>query len=134
VKSKGLEILKGEYGATEDAEQQIPKALVAFYQTEHPEIYQQKQQAVEASARGLLGAWERNVFPEMKITWGTYTSHIGHTDFPGCYRCHDDSHTATDGRTISQDCSSCHEMLAWEESNPEILKSLGIGGTANAGE
>jgi hypothetical protein len=75
--------------------------------------------------------WERNIFPEMNITWGTYTSHIGHTDFPGCYRCHDDAHTATDGRTISQDCSSCHELLAVEESNPEILTSLGIGGSGS---
>ena len=131
VKSKGLEILKAEYAATTDAEQQIPKALEQYYQTAHPETYQAKRQAVEQSARGLLAVWERNVFPEMKITWGTYTSHIGHTDFPGCYRCHDDAHTATDGRTISQDCSSCHELLAMEESNPAILTSLGIGGSGS---
>ncbi len=134
VKTKGLEILKTEYAATEEAEQQIPQALEEYYKTEHSDVYQGNQQAVERSAQGLLAVWKRNVFPEMNITWGTYSSHIGHTDFPGCYRCHDDAHAASDGKTISQDCSSCHEMLAWEENNPEILTSLGIAGAGGASE
>jgi hypothetical protein len=130
VKSKGLEIIKAEYGSTAAAQEQIPKALEEFYRTEHSDTYQAKQQVVEAASRGLLAVWQRNVFPEMNITWGTYTNQVGHTDYPGCYRCHDDAHAASDGRTISQDCSSCHEMLAWEESDPEILGQLGIGKSA----
>jgi nitrate/TMAO reductase-like tetraheme cytochrome c subunit len=126
VKSKGLEIIQVEYGSTGAAQEQIPKALREFYRTEHPDTYQAKQEAVEESARALLAAWERNVFPEMRITWGTYTNHVGHTDYPGCYRCHDDAHAAANGKTITQECSSCHEMLAWDESNPEILTKLGI--------
>ena len=34
------------------------------------------------------------------------------------------------GKTITQDCTACHEMLAWEESNPEILTKLGIDKSA----
>ena len=78
----------------------------------------------------MLAVWERNIFPEMNITWGTYVNHIGHTDYTGCYRCHDDAHTASTGKTITQDCTACHEMLAWEESNPEILTKLGIDKSA----
>jgi hypothetical protein len=126
IKSKGLEILKAAYASTEAAREQIPKALVEFYRTDHADVFREKQQPVEESARGLLAVWERNVFPEMNITWGTYTSHIGHTDFPGCYRCHDDAHAASGGKTITQDCSACHELLALEETNPEILTKLGI--------
>ena len=37
-------------------------------------------------------AWATNVFPAMRVTWGTYPNHIGHVDTPGCFRCHDDSH------------------------------------------
>jgi hypothetical protein len=81
---------------------------------------------VEQSARELLAVWKRNVFPEMSVKWGTYPDQIGHTDFPGCFRCHDDMHKSTDGASIKQDCSSCHELLAMEESNPEILAKLGI--------
>jgi len=46
----------------------------------------------------------------MKVSWGSYANNIGHMDFPGCFRCHDDSHKAKDGTTISQDCSTCHTL------------------------
>ena len=46
----------------------------------------------------------------MRVTWGTYPNHIGHVDSPGCFRCHDESHTTTDGKVISQDCELCHSI------------------------
>jgi hypothetical protein len=36
------------------------------------------------------------------------------------------SQTAGDGKTIAQDCNTCHEPLAMDETSPEILKTLGI--------
>ena len=65
-----------------------------------------------------------NVFPGMKVDWGTYPNHLGHTDFPGCFRCHDDLHTTAEGETISQDCFTCHTLLAMDEENPEVLQTL----------
>jgi hypothetical protein len=46
----------------------------------------------------------------MKVTWGTYQSMTGHTDVAGCFRCHDESHKASDGRVIRQDCALCHKI------------------------
>ena len=37
--------------------------------------------------------YSENVFPRMKITWGTYTNQLFHVDDTGCFRCHDDTHT-----------------------------------------
>ena len=74
----------------------------------------------------MLAIYNRNVFPDLKVTWGTYPNNLGHMDFPGCFRCHDGSHTAANGKTITQDCNTCHQPLAVEESAPEILKTLGI--------
>ena len=54
--------------------------------------------------------WSTNIFPAMKVTWGTYPNHIGHTDTPGCFRCHDDSHKTADGKVIAQDCELCHTL------------------------
>jgi len=54
--------------------------------------------------------WSRNVFPRMNVTWGTYPSHLGHLDAPGCFRCHDDQHKASDGSVIRQDCELCHTI------------------------
>jgi len=54
--------------------------------------------------------WASNVFPAMKVTWGTYPSQLGHIDAPGCFRCHDDSHKTAQGLVLSQDCELCHTM------------------------
>ena len=75
-------------------------------------------------AVALPAIYKRNVFPDMRVTWGTHPNHVGHEDFPGCFRCHDESHKAKDGRTISQDCETCHAILAQEDENPAILKQI----------
>lgn len=62
------------------------------------------------TVRGVQAIYERNVFPEMKVGWGTYPNNIGHVFFTGCFRCHDDNHKAPDGSAIKQDCESCHAM------------------------
>jgi hypothetical protein len=56
----------------------------------------------------LQGLYKANVFPAMKVTWGVYRDNRGHTTSDGCLRCHDDSHVAKDGSTISGDCEYCH--------------------------
>ena len=64
-----------------------------------------------ATAIGVTQAFYRhNVFPSMKIGWGTYSSQLGHTTSSGCFRCHDESHKTRDGVTIRQDCESCHAI------------------------
>jgi hypothetical protein len=59
---------------------------------------------------GVQGVWGRNVFPRMRVTWGTYPNHLGHVDTPGCFRCHDDDHRTPEGTSISQDCELCHSF------------------------
>jgi hypothetical protein len=49
---------------------------------------------------------------------------IGHDAAPGCFRCHDGDHSTKDGATISNDCALCHNLLAQDEKEPEILKKL----------
>ncbi|HLH29576.1 MAG TPA: NapC/NirT family cytochrome c, partial [Terriglobia bacterium] len=67
-----------------------------------------------------------NVFSGMNITWGTYPNNIGHDASPGCFRCHDDQHKTKTGASITMECTACHEPVAVEEKNPEILAKLGI--------
>jgi hypothetical protein len=62
----------------------------------------------------------------MKVTWGAYPNNLGHNDFPGCFRCHDDQHAAAGGRKVTQDCNTCHNLLAMEEASPKILGELGL--------
>jgi hypothetical protein len=126
AKKKGVEILKGNYLTREEAAQKIPAAFAKYYQDAYPAIFAQRQAEISQSGKQLLEVWNRNIFPEMKVTWGAYPMNIGHTDFPGCFRCHDGGHNAQDGKSISQDCNACHNLLAMDEAQPKILTDLGV--------
>jgi hypothetical protein len=126
VKKKSVELLKTGYSTSKEAADKLPATLVSFYQQHYPELYAQRTQDIAQAGQAVLAIYNRNVFPDLKVTWGTYPNNLGHMDFPGCFRCHDGSHTAGDGKTITQDCSTCHVPLAMDEASPEILKTLGI--------
>lgn len=112
------------YASSEAARQEIPERLRSFYRENYPDLASSEEGKITAAAQGTLAIWSRYVFPEMRITWGSYPDHIGHQDFEGCFRCHDEEHVSEDGRTISQDCTTCHSILAMEEENPAVLQTL----------
>ena len=83
--------------------------------------------ALDKTAAALGVIYRHNVFPAMKVGFGTYRSNIGHQgtgDKPGCFRCHDKEHEATlangTKKKLTQSCENCHETLAFEE-NPSKL-------------
>ncbi|HBL27150.1 MAG TPA: cytochrome C [Acidobacteria bacterium] len=124
VRREGLRLMKVEYPSHEAAARGIAEGLKAFYAKEYPQIATQKAAAIQSAAEAFAVGYQSNVFPSMKVGWGTYPNHIGHESSPGCFRCHDEAHAAPDGRTISQDCATCHSLLAMGEEDPEILHSL----------
>jgi len=121
---ESLRLLQGEYTSHDEARQRIPEELAAFYSQQYPQVAASHGDAISRSGEALADIWTRNVFPQMGVTWGTYPNHIGHEDTPGCFRCHDEEHETADGETISQDCYTCHSLLAMEEEDPEILAEL----------
>jgi len=121
---ESIRLLKASYPSHSAARQGIAQGLQAFYAKQYPAVAAAKGAAIRDASAVLGVIYGSNVFPAMKIGWGTYPNHIGHENSPGCFRCHDDAHKAADGRTISQDCSLCHGLLAVQEKDPAILKSL----------
>ena len=126
IHKEGLALLQANYTSQEEASVKIPQQLQAFYKTQHPEVFPAKAALVDGAAKELVTLYSQNVFPFMKVTWGTHPSHIGHMSYPGCFRCHDGDHTAKSGQTIPQDCAVCHNLLAVDESKPKVLADLGI--------
>ncbi|MDP2874601.1 MAG: NapC/NirT family cytochrome c [Holophaga sp.] len=126
IKKKAMDVLQVNYPDQATAAIQIPAALDAFYRASYPEIYSQKKPQLDAAAAAIKEIYLRNVFPQMKLTWGTYPNHAGHQSSPGCFRCHDGMHNSKDGKTISADCDTCHTLLAQDEKDPQILKDLQI--------
>jgi hypothetical protein len=80
--------------------------ITAFYRAADPALQPKVSQAADTAAR----LYRASVFPHMRITWGTYKTQISHVEPLGCFRCHDDSHKARDGRVIRQDCEICHDV------------------------
>ncbi len=124
VHRESVRLLTAKYASHEAAEKAFNDGLLAFYRKEFPQIAAGRADAIRATAAVLGEVYSANVYPSMNIGWGTYPNHIGHERSPGCFRCHDEEHKAADGRAISQDCSTCHGLLAMQEENPEILSSL----------
>jgi nitrate/TMAO reductase-like tetraheme cytochrome c subunit len=117
-----VEILKASY-SNEDG---IPAAFSAFYQQKYPDIAAKRSADITSAGKTLLALYQRNVFPDLGVKWGTYANNLGHADNAGCFRCHDESHATPRKKTISQDCSLCHNPLAVEETAPAVLKTLGL--------
>jgi hypothetical protein len=132
MKKKGVELLKAEYASQAEAAEKIPAALARYYREAYPDLATSRTADIERAARELTAIWERNVFPDLKVTWGAYPNNIGHTDSPGCFRCHDGRRATADGKTIAQSCSTCHEMPAIADASPEVLKTLGLANRISA--
>lgn len=126
VHKEGLELLKATYSSDEEARQKIGAELNSFYRTQHPEVLAAQAGLVKVAGEELYKIYSQNVFPDMKVTWGTHPNNIGHMSYPGCFRCHDGDHVAKGGAYITQDCAVCHNLLAVDEAKPQVLKDLGI--------
>src|ERR1700690_3999724 len=111
-KKKAIELLKAKYSSNEEASRIIPAALARFYQQSDPPVPSQCSNNISSAGQEIAAVYNHNVFPDLKVTRGTYPNNLGHTDFPGCFRCHDGSHSTADWKmTITQDCNTCHEPL-----------------------
>ena len=126
IRKKAVELLKAEYPDRETARQRISEGVKSFYHASYKSVYDSRRALVEQSADTVANIYLRNIFQSMNMSWGVHPNNLGHTDSPGCFRCHDGSHVSADGRTISNDCAACHNLLAVEEQNPKILADLGV--------
>lgn len=126
VKKKALELLKGKYASQDEATKAISDGLTSYYAGTYPEVAKAKKAELDAAIKGVQAVYLRNVFPTMKLDWGYHPNNIGHEDFPGCFRCHSGNLESKDGKSISADCEACHQVLAQDDENPEVLAKLGL--------
>jgi cytochrome c1 len=126
VKKTGAALIQANYPTDAEAAQKIPEGLSAFYRQTYPDLAGKRAAEIQSAGALLLAIYQRNVFPDLKVTWGTYVNNLGHVDAPGCFRCHDGGHVTTTGQTITQDCDTCHKVVAVDEPSPEVLKAIGI--------
>ena len=97
IKKQSIAALRRDYASQDAASREIATSLTQFYQSKYP---QTDPNTLKNAVDAVKAIYLQNVFPEMKISWGTYPNNLGHMDFPGCFRCHDGNHKSSDGRVF----------------------------------
>ena len=65
-----------------------------------------------ATIAEVQSLYATTMFPERKADWRVYPNNIGHKDWLGCFRCHDEKHKTAAGESVkAKDCTSCHIIL-----------------------
>ena len=125
VKRESMRVIQEQYPSHEEARAVIGKQLKRFYDENYPDVATTQAAEIDAATTALGDIFSANVFPGMNVWWDTYPNHIGHTQSPGCERCHTRSMRTEERVQVSDDCENCHIMLAEEEEDPDILSLLG---------
>ncbi len=114
IKTNAVWVLTRPYTNQVQALRSIATSLAGRY-TNSPSL--------RAAISSVQDIYTNNFFPEMNASWRDYPSNIGHKDWPGCTRCHDDKHVSADKRKKIQfgDCHQCHLILA-QGSGAELEK------------
>lgn len=116
IKKNAVQVLTTEYKTTPEAMKKIESSMLEMYKD-----FGDKK-LIQETIKQIQWIYSQNIFPEMKVSWKSYPNNIGHTLFPGCYRCHDGQHVSSDGKVISHDCSACHTIIA--QGSGEQLKTI----------
>jgi nitrate/TMAO reductase-like tetraheme cytochrome c subunit len=111
IKRLAMEIFAAKYTNTDTALLTIEETIWKFYMENYPELISEKENLLKQAIKGLQNGFEQNIFPEMNANWDAYPDHIGHMEFNGCFRCHNNQHQAESGKVISNDCNLCHNIM-----------------------
>ncbi|MEW6220527.1 MAG: NapC/NirT family cytochrome c [Thermodesulfobacteriota bacterium] len=115
IREDSLIAINRRYDTREEALAHMTEHLLKLQALRGEEQVRRYEPDIRQAGEYLLEAYLANVWPEMKVEWGTYKGHLGHQyadEGYGCFRCHDEEHSSSDGQSISQDCSLCHDEPA----------------------
>jgi hypothetical protein len=119
LKREAVEVLSGSYDTTEQALTAIDSGMTQFDQARYPDVFMQKPEAVRTAISEVQRIYQTYFFPEMKTDWQTHPNNIGHLHTSGCFRCHDGQHVSDTGKSITNDCNTCHTMIYDSAGPPE---------------
>jgi nitrate/TMAO reductase-like tetraheme cytochrome c subunit len=126
IKQQAVLALTRPYASGGDAQHGIDSVLTAFYRAGYADSANAAPATVARAVAEVQTIYRHNFFPPMKVKWSAYPDNAGHRDFIGCFRCHDGNHTSADGRTITRDCHSCHEIVAQGPTGQEETSLTGL--------
>jgi hypothetical protein len=112
LKREAMGLLVADYPNEAAADTAIG-SLRSFYELRYPAVASAKASEIGAAVTELQHLYRLVATPEMKVTAKTYPDNLGHTDFPGCFRCHDGGHYLVANGTATKEvipatCDTCH--------------------------
>ena len=125
IKKVAMEVLYPEYSTKDSAFMAITSKITDFYQKSYPDLITSRKSEIDNAIVEIQSGYASNIFPFMKANWKSYPNNIGHMEFDGCFRCHNDRHATESGKVISKDCNLCHNIIAQgTPANMEYSKSF----------
>ena len=112
IKSVAMGILVREFPTTDSAMKYIETKISDYYNKYYEDFVVENKNLISTAINSIQEGYRNNFFPLMKANYSVYPNHIGHSESPGCYRCHNDSFRSEDGHIISNDCNLCHVIKA----------------------
>lgn len=118
LKRVALGALLGSYASKDAALRGIASEVRSTYAREFPRETAGLQEEVDQAVTTLQAIYQRNIHPVMNVGWNVYPDHRGHRAGGGCFRCHNAEMIDSDGVAISNDCTVCHSILAYDSPAP----------------
>lgn len=108
IRREAVRALRAVYSTQDTGLTQIERSIRDAMNARLPHAFEEAD--LRRAIRVTQALYRSNVFPSMKVGWGTYPNQIGHTVSTGCFRCHDEGHKTRDGVAIRQECELCHTI------------------------
>jgi hypothetical protein len=115
-----MTVLYKTYSTKDSAFMAIKNEVTEFYESTYPEIFANSKTEIDMSIAEIQNGYANNIFPFMKADWRQYPNNIGHMEYEGCFRCHNDRHATEAGKVISMDCNLCHGVQA--QGSPDSMQ------------
>jgi hypothetical protein len=123
-KKVSMGVLRETFSTNDTAMLKISDGISSYYKSDLSDYYAKNKSLIDTSIATIQLAYSQNTFPKMKVAYDLYPEHIGHLETNGCFRCHNGSFKADNGRTITKDCNLCHTIVG--QGNPSKMEFASI--------
>lgn len=112
IKSKLFEICEEDFESIDSLKNYTENYLDEYYSSNYEDFYKLNKELIASASNAFVSVYSKNIFPIMKVKWDKYPSNIGHMNFKGCFRCHNNLHESSTGKVLVKDCNQCHIINA----------------------
>jgi hypothetical protein len=109
IKARAVAIIAKASSLHGPMDEQVPKFKQIIAEARPKgEAKPDAQKAEDQFAATMLDILKLSEFEAKDLSWKSFPNHVGHSETPGCFRCHDGKHFNDKGEAIRLQCTLCH--------------------------